>query len=251
MDSEFANRYARLEEEHWWFRARRRILKALLPRDMLWHQGMRVLEIGCGPGGNLHEIYPDVAELTGLEPNAENAKWAAQHSRAQVHVGAIGDLPTQIEKNGYDVVCLFDVLEHIENDADALAEIKGLIRADGALALTVPAFMWLWGLQDIVSKHYRRYTRQGLTDLLSTCGFAVRRATYFNTFLFPAVAVARFIARGRIPPQDCGYSDFDKNPSWARWLLYRIFVTEASLLPHMNFPFGVSLYIVATVKKTE
>ena len=92
-----------------------------------------------------------------------------------------------------------DVLEHIEDDRGALAEIRRVLRPGGTLLATVPAYRWMWGPQDEISHHYRRYVRDELSEKIEASGLRLRRATYFNTLLLPAVAAVRLAHRLRPP----------------------------------------------------
>jgi SAM-dependent methyltransferase len=245
MDSTFAARYAELERRHWWFRARRCVLKALLAADAPARPGLKVLEIGCGPGANLREVYPEGAELSAVEPDRGNAELAGRESRAHVLTGTAEALPDAVRNATFDLICLFDVLEHLEDDGAAVRELSKLLRPGGILAATVPAFASLWGRQDVVSRHFRRYTRRALIRLLHTEGVEIVRATYFNTFLFLPVAVSRWAAQPRRASPGETRVDFDFDPAWARQILYRVFSAEAALLPRVSFPFGVSVYASA------
>ena len=116
MKPEYARQYDSLEQFHWWFRVRRIILKGLLERHAGWKSGLRVIEIGTGPGENLQALYPSNVTLKGVEPDASNAELAAARSGVPVFVGTVEQLPPEIAREKPDVICLFDVLEHIQDD---------------------------------------------------------------------------------------------------------------------------------------
>jgi len=112
MEKSYAEQYALLEGEHWWFRARRIILRALLAQ-LEWPQQPRILEIGVGSGPNLVEVYPPDARLEGIEPDEGLARLAAARGPAPVFQASIDRLPSEIQDGYYDGVTMFDVLEHI------------------------------------------------------------------------------------------------------------------------------------------
>ncbi len=240
MDPGYAETYSNYESNHWWFKARRRILRSVLLRLPL-PERPRILEIGTGPGGNLYSIYPPGAELHGLEPNPELAQIAHTRGSVPVAIGHAEELPEGLDR--FDVVTLLDVLEHTSDDGHVCAHLAGRLVPGGRLLLTVPAYMFLWSAQDVVSGHYRRYTRNHLARIVERAGLVCERITYFNTLLFPAVAlfrITRRLLRGTSGQSDLRYSfgTMDK-------VLYRVFASERRLLNRMNLPFGVSILLIA------
>jgi SAM-dependent methyltransferase len=243
MEKSYARQYALLEEQHWWFVARRLVLRDLLAR-LGWPQQPRILEIGVGPGYNLLEIYPPGARLEGVEPDEALAALAAGRGPMPVFQATIDRLPSEIRDESYDGVTMFDVLEHIEDDAGALRMASQKLRPGGWIVLSVPAYMWLWGQQDAVNQHFRRYTLRELRWKLQAADFTVERATYFNTFLFPPIAAVRLFARyGRRRHNEKGDFAYGRNPS--NPVLHSMFAAERVFLRYIDFPFGVSIFAAA------
>src|SRR4029077_10447319 len=243
MEKSYAQHYALLEGEHWWFRARRLVLRDLLVR-LKWPPQPKILEIGVGPGYNLLEIYPSGARLEGVEPDCALASLAAARGPAPVFNAPIDQLPSEVQDACYDGVTMFDVLEHIPDDARALQIANRKLKQGGRIILSVPAYMWLWGQQDRVNQHYRRYMLRELRRKLQAANFSIERITYFNTFLFPPIATVRLIARYRRRPhkaeRDFAYV---RQPSNAT--LFTVFGAERFLLRYLDFPFGVSIFAAA------
>jgi SAM-dependent methyltransferase len=243
MEKSYAQQYALLEGRHWWFQARRLVLRDLLAR-LGWPQQPRILEIGVGPGYNLLEIYPPDAWLEGIEPDEALAALAAGRGPVPVFQATVDRLPSAIRNGSYDGVTMFDVLEHIEDEAHALRTVCQKLRPGGRIVLSVPAYMWLWGQQDAVNQHYRRYTLRELRWKLQAANFTVERATYFNTFLFPPIAAVRLLARyGRRPDNEEGDFAHARNPS--NPVLRSMFSAERVFLRYIDFPFGVSVFAAA------
>jgi SAM-dependent methyltransferase len=243
MDAQYADRYALLEKTHWWFRARRRVLTALLAW-VPWPASPRIAEIGIASGENLYEVFPD-ARLIGIEPEPHNAARARAKGPVPVYVATAEALPDVLQDGTCDGLALFDVLEHTPDDGLVLRHLRAKLKADGWLVLSVPAYRWLWGRQDDINRHYRRYTRGELVAKLRHAGYAVRRATYFNTLLFPPIATLRLLAKIRRPRARASNSDFDYATGRLDPLLFFIFRLEGFLLRRLNFPFGVSVFAAA------
>jgi SAM-dependent methyltransferase len=243
MHESYAQGYAVLEGGHWWFRARRLILRDLLAH-LEWPPQPKILEIGVGSGCNLREIYPSDACLEGIEPDPGLATFAAAQGTTPVFNASIDYLPSEIQDGSYDAVAMFDVLEHIPDDTHALEIVSRKLKRGGRITLSVPAYMWLWGQQDIVNQHFRRYTRGQLMQKLQAVHFSIERMTYFNTFLFLPIAVVRLIAcYHRQPHKPEG--DFAYVRKQSNAVLLTIFGAERFFLRHLNFPFGVSVFAAA------
>ncbi|MGV3755635.1 MAG: class I SAM-dependent methyltransferase [Verrucomicrobiota bacterium] len=245
MERAYAEQYANYEEQHWWFRARRVILRRLLAKEVAWRPGMKVFEIGCGPGLNLYSLYPQDCELYGMEPEAENAGIAGKRGKVPVSVGTVEAMPPELSAQQFDVITMFDVLEHIQDDASALRLVKERLVPGGCLVMTVPAYQWMWGQQDVVNLHYRRYTEGQLVMRLREAGFEVQRATYFNSLLFPPIAAVRLLARLFVSKDKPAKSDFEYSTGGLNGVLYQIFAAEAGWLEKFSFPCGVSVFAVA------
>jgi SAM-dependent methyltransferase len=144
----------------------------------------------------------------------------------------------------FDLVTALDVIEHIDDDVAALGELRRVLRPGGRLLVAVPAFTFLWGRQDEVSHHRRRYTRATLARALAQAGFAVVRESYFNTLLFPPIAAVR-LGRRLLRRPGRRQSDFELGPARLNGLLGAVFGAEAALVARTDLPFGVSLLALA------
>ncbi len=152
----------------------------------------RILEVGCETGGNL-ALLMGYGHLSALEMDATAlniAKGTVGGDKVDIRQGA---LPGRDPFAGkvFDLIILLDVLEHIKDDGGTLSELHRCTAAGGKIVITVPGYNWLFGRHDVALHHMRRYGKRELTRRVETAGFRVRRATYFNTFLFPLVALSR------------------------------------------------------------
>jgi SAM-dependent methyltransferase len=237
----------RAQREHWWFAGRRTIFARVLDDVVGVRQGAgaRILDIGPGSGINLDILAPRGA-VTVLDYDLESARMCL--AAGAEHVVRGDALHPPLATGSFDLVCALDVLEHLRDDADALAAWRELLAPDGALLLSVPALPFLWGRQDVLAHHERRYRRGDLVAKCARAGFTVRRASYFNTLLFPPIAVARLLMRPFLRHSVArGASDLAvRAPFGLDRVLYRTFAAEAPWLVRRNLPLGVSLLVVAT-----
>lgn len=241
MERAVFDRMAELDQVHWWFIARRRILHALIERVVRPPEKARILEVGCGTGHNLAMLKEfGKVEASELDPSARAV--ANKRLRGKVKSAKLPDL-SMFERNAYDLVALLDVLEHVPDDLASLRAIHRRLKPGGALLLTVPANPWMWSAHDAAHHHFRRYTRKQLQDLFLRSGLEVELLSYFNTLLYPLVAAARLL--GKVTRKDTAD---DRLPSDAvNAVLGRVFRLEASLVGRLPLPFGVSL--VAVVRR--
>lgn len=241
MDEGLLLSFDELEERHWWFVVRRRMVLETVRR---WAPAdtSRILEVGCGTGATLRDlsaIFPD-ARVSGVEPVEEAAR-AASRKGCDVTVGAFEGLPA--EPGSVDLFLTLDVLEHLDDDVAGLKEAALAMRQGGRIIATVPALPSLWGPHDEQNHHRRRYRRPGLVAALETAGFRVERVTYFNSLLLPLGYVERLAARALRLESDPAVA-LPSKPVNA--VLRGIFGLETALLRALDLPLGMSLLIVAT-----
>jgi len=230
-----------LELRHWWFRGRRRVLGTLLRTVAGPRSGtLRILDYGCGTGGNTRS-YTSFGGVIGIEPNAAAVRLAA--ARGEGHFCRASGTWLPFGPGTFDAVVASDVLEHIEDDLTAVSEIARVLRPGAAAIISVPAHQWLFSEHDAALHHFRRYSKAGLRDLLERGGLRVRRLSYWNAALFPAICLHRLLLkprRGKEPRSDTSSSPWLINEALAALL-----AAEAAVLRHAPLPWGVSLVGVA------
>jgi SAM-dependent methyltransferase len=156
--------------------------------------------------------------------------------------GDLNELPIRPESVG--LIVALDILEHLENDANGIFELYRVLKNGGTLILTVPAFKFLWGIQDVVTGHKRRYSRKEITIKLRRVGFDILRSSYFNFFLFFPILLGRRIIRILGFRVD---SENKINSPILNFFLKAMFSLEPYFLKFFSFPFGVSIFCI--VKK--
>lgn len=227
---------AKLENEHWWYRARRTILEQAIDR-FVGNTG-RALTVGVGAAREA-EMLSKRTRLVAIDRATINPECTDFALAARADATAL-----PFRDHAFDAVFIFDVLEHIDAEELALKELGRVLKPKGHLLVTVPAFMFLFGRQDVVSEHKRRYRRGPLSRMLRGAGFDVDYATYFNTLLFPPIAVVRVLRR--IFPEkesaENGASDFDMRlPRALEKTLESLFAAERHAIGRAALPFGISI----------
>lgn len=246
MNPEAYVEMAETESRHWWFCGRRQILTETLSNLRL-PKHARILEIGSGTGGNL-PMLAQFGEVSALEMDSAARALASQKTGNAFDIRA-GYCPDNVPFYGeqFDLICLFDVLEHIHDDQATLAALPELLRPDGHVILTVPAYRWLWGAHDEYLHHQRRYSATELKEKLAIAGFHVVRFSYFNTLLFPLAALIRLKER-ILGIQRASGSAVPAEP--LNSLLKYIFAFERRILSVTSLPFGVSMMAVLKLRKS-
>ena len=240
MDRQVYVRMAELEDRHWWFAARRRILTEVLARLVALPAAPRLLEAGCGTGGNL-AMLSRFGEVAAFEPDAEARRMAQEKSGFEVRDGRLpGDIP--FEPGGFDLVAAFDVLEHVGDDLASLRALHAQLRPGGSALITVPAFEFLWSRHDERHHHKRRYAKDTLVGRAAAAGFTPVVATCFNSLLFPLIAGVRL--GKRILGLD-EVEDEVMPPHPINRILYAVFASERHLVGRVPLPLGVSLLMIA------
>jgi SAM-dependent methyltransferase len=205
----------------------------------------KVLEVGCGSGGNL-DMLKQYGEIAAMELDDEARKLANSRNICSVKSGM---LPNKIPfDDKFDLICMLDVLEHIDDDLAALQSVKAKLSGSGKLLITVPAYNFLWSTHDVTHHHKRQYTKKDLSITLSELGLDVTYSTYFNTFLFPVIALIRFIKNIL---GNKGGSDENLPSNMINSILKKIFSSERAFLPNFFFPFGVSILLIAEVSEID
>ena len=234
-----------VEESHWWYVGRRKIIQTFVERicSGLDNPNPRILDVGCGTGANL-KMLGLYGQAEGLDISEQAVEFCKQRGLGDVKLGAIEDLP--FEDQSFDIVTALDVIEHLDDDAAGLQEMRRVLRPGGTLLLFVPAFMFLWGVQDDVSHHRRRYRLPALRRLLEEGGFEVEKGTYANmTFFVPVLLVRTFMRWLGIRAA----TEYGINIKKLNTPLSRLFAAERFFLTRGSFPFGVSALCVARRKE--
>jgi SAM-dependent methyltransferase len=233
---------ALVEKDHWWFVGRRQLFSRELA-SLALDQHAATLDIGTSTGTNLRMLRDlGFRNVTGLDLNDEAIRFCAEKGLGTVQKGHVNALPFADET--FDLVLATDIIEHVDDDIGALRELNRALKSGGHLLITVPAFPSLWGLQDKVSHHKRRYRMRGLKAKVEAAGLTVERGYYFNFILFAPIFLARQIIR-MTSLDDRLKSENEVHSPGINRILLPIFALDTRLAPMLRPPFGVSILMLA------
>lgn len=233
---------AAMDQQHWWYRARRQVIAALIRRKALPRAGAQLLEIGCGTGHNL-AMLSQFGEVQALEVDPAARAIAEQRLGKPVLSAPLPELDG-VPQRHFDLVGAFDVIEHIEDDAAALNAIASCLKPGGRFVATVPAHQWMWSAHDVVNHHKRRYSARQLRELFDASPLKLEAIGYFNSLLFPVAVAQRLSSKLRGKDE----SDLKMPPAPVNAVLERAFAAERHLIGRVPLPPGLSLFAVGSAK---
>ena len=231
---------AELDDRHWWYRARRRIIADLIRREAHLPPDAEILEIGCGTGHNL-AMLSGFGHVEGLELDDEARAISEKRLGRRVMSSPLPELG-EVPDRHYDLIGAFDVIEHIDDDRAALASIATKLKPGACFIMTVPAHQWMWSAHDTVNHHKRRYSRSGLKALIEASPMKLRKLGYFNSLLFPLAVADRLASKLR--GKDEAEVKLPSAPLNAG--LEAVFAAERHLVGRLPLPPGLSLFTVAS-----
>jgi ubiquinone/menaquinone biosynthesis C-methylase UbiE len=242
VKKEYEDLYHRLEEKLWWFQGRRHLVHALVLQASPDRAG-RILEVGCSGGPLIQQLHADgYRQVTGIDISADGIKICRQRGLANTHVMDAQKLSFPDES--FDVITASDVLEHLADAPQAIHEWQRVLKPDGVLIVFVPAFQFHWSEHDEANKHFKRYRRPELCQLLAEHGFKLVRSSYWNFMLFWPVSVVRLVRR-LLPKREAYGGDIQPTPAlFNRALIWLLHGENSLLLRGLNFPVGVSVMAV-------
>ncbi|MCL7411683.1 MAG: class I SAM-dependent methyltransferase [Methanosarcinaceae archaeon] len=236
------NEYSKMdqfEQKYWWWVVKRLIVDNQIKK---LSNTSKILEVGCGTGTNLKSIskYGDV---TGIDFSKNALDFCKRRTHNPLILADAEKLP--IDKETFDLIVALDVIEHL-NDEDALSEFYRILKPNGFLIITVPAFKFLWSQHDDVLHHLRRYRKKELKNKLEH-NFSIRMISYWNFFMLPPITAIRLI--NKIRKTDQNESDVKKLPFLINYTLIKVMRFEDFLISNkINLPCGVSIIAVCEKK---
>lgn len=237
--------YCQMREQqssHWWFVARRKILGSIMAQMNL-PADAEILEAGCGPGGNF-ELLAAHGTLCAFDMDSDTVNYCNERFAVDCQEGSLPDQNPFRDSHRFDLVAVLDVLEHVDEDVMSLRSLASCLKPGGQMLIAVPAYQWLFSGHDRFHHHKRRYDLRSLRCAATAAGLEIERTGYYNTLLFPMIAMARLWQRIR---QTSPHNDATMPNRFLNGILARIFTSEVWLLRYMRLPFGTSVYMIANL----
>ncbi len=253
MEKNYYRKYYDYERKHWWFITRNNLLMQIIEKNIITEdKKLKILNVGAGTGFT-SELLSKYGEVTSVEYENSCVEFVNANTSLHLTEGSILDL--QFEDNTFDLVCAFDVVEHVEDDVKAASEMIRVAKKDGYVFISVPAFQSLWSKHDEINHHYRRYKKEQILSLfLKSNKLQNIYHTYFNSLLFiPIYAVRKLnnvkekIAGNKAKSLSESSTDFDMagggfSSKILKWLFSReLFIVRKK----QSLPFGVSFTLLA------
>ncbi|MFA6097225.1 MAG: methyltransferase domain-containing protein [Candidatus Paceibacterota bacterium] len=241
MKKENYDQMNRFEHQYWWHVGRRFIFTRLIRRyAACFKNDLSIVDVGCGTGGNF-EFLENFGRVLG----ADNSTFAVEYCRKKgktVKLVSKDVLP--FPDGSCDLVTVFDVLEHIENDGRMIEECRRILKKGGKIVAAVPAYMSIWSSHDEILGHRRRYSKKELLGKVEERGFRTIKITHCITFMFPIIFVFRLISK-KFSKSSRTNSAYFMLPGIINSLLAAILRVESCLIDKIEMPFGCSVVIVA------
>lgn len=227
-----------LEDKHWWHISKRRAVSYLIQKYTPGGN-LKILDIGCGTGRNIEELQK-FGNVYGIDSSTDALRYCKKRGLKNINVGNAEK--TLIKSGSFDIVSLLDVLEHTD-DNKTLQEMQRILKKNGLIIITVPAFSWLWSKWDEVLHHKRRYDKAKITAILLKNNFTPIYTTYLYSYLvLPAVIIRK--VKQRLSQK--GYtSDFQLSNQWINKIMSLISNIEFQIAQKVSIPIGTSIFIVA------
>ena len=248
MEHHVYDEFHNLEKSHWWFRGRRAYLDKIINKfvDCSNSIDTKFCEVGSGTGGNLTLLTKFSSTVDCIEMNDHARSIIVNKNIKGVDNIYSGHLPDNIELlEKYDAVFCLDVIEHIDDDFKSVKRLKDLIKNNGVLIATVPAYQWLWSAHDVANHHKRRYTKTTFLELFQNNDFEVIYCSYFNSILLPLAIIDRIINKFK---NSTDKATLNQPIKLINHFFYKIFQIETLWAGKLSALFGLSLVIVVRQK---
>lgn len=249
MDSNAYEQFRELEDSHWWFRGRRRVYLGLIEAHLAGSRPARVLDLGCGMGGFL----PGLSELGARVYPADISVPGLVFCRERGYGGGVvvDGYALPYADESFDLVCLFDTIEHIEDDRAVMREVARILKPGGSVFVSVPAYQFLFSNNDRIAQHHRRYTRGRLAEVFRAADLRVRRNTHANVLLFPLILPAVLVIKAleALIPRKADPKHTNLSwpiPGFVHDLLAGLFAAELPVSRRVDVPVGHSIAAIAT-----
>lgn len=234
MEEELYFQMRQLEDRYWWF-----VGKRFFIFNFIKGRPEKVIDLGCGTGVMMECLSNISSNVIGID----NSLLALSYAKNRINIKKLIGCDSRnipIKDNIFDLVIASDLLEHITDDEAVLSEANRVLKKDGRLIVTVPAFDFLWSVHDETAHHLRRYNIDLLKEKVRKARFKIEKISYTNIFAFPAAFLFRSL-RKLMPFYKSKNNDFFYTSPFLNAFFIACYKLEAALLKRLDFPFGISI----------
>ncbi len=245
MDKQHEKEYHELEGTNWWYVSRRRIIASIM-KNIGANRSAKILDIGCSGGEMILELKnSNYKNVFGIDVSADAINLCKSKGIKNAFLGNAEKM--KFKSGEFDLIIASDVLEHFRNDYSAAKEWARVLKPSGKLIIFVPAFEILWSNHDVEAHHFRRYSSKAFRKVLENSGFKIEKFGYWNFAIFLPLLILRIIKNSKILRLKS--NDIYELPNFFNGILLAWMDLEnAAILKGIPFPFGVSLFAVASKK---
>ncbi|NUL81286.1 MAG: class I SAM-dependent methyltransferase [Armatimonadetes bacterium] len=226
------------ESSYWWFVARRELVLSLL--EPYAPNGWSILDAGCGTGAMAVELQK-WGDVTGADSEERALEYCRQRGLRNLALCSVESMPFGDEQ--FDLITALDLIEHVGDDRAALSEMARCLKPGGILALSVPAYRFMWSGHDLALMHKRRYRASELRAKIEETGLKVEKISYALMLLFLPILIVRLLDRWFRRGEPA--ATVLPVPIWVNRILIWLQRMEAKLIRNVNLPFGVSIVAIA------
>jgi len=251
MKTQVYQQFLELEENHWWFRGRRSVYMGLLDASIPTSERSLLLDLGCGMGGFMASMKDLGFDVYGADMDLESLQHC--NERGFTHCAQMDSYDLPFADNSFNTVTMFDAIEHVEDDHRAMREVARILKPGGRVAISVPAYQFLFANNDLVAQHYRRYNRRTVSELFQQAGLKVERNTHANIFLFPLilpiVLIIKLFETIFDRKREASHSNLSfPMPEFVNHFLHKVFAAELVVSRRIDCPFGHSIFAIARLE---
>jgi 2-polyprenyl-3-methyl-5-hydroxy-6-metoxy-1,4-benzoquinol methylase len=231
MQANYEREYVEAEQSNAWFVKRKELVYSLLAS---FSRRSAILEIGCGSGYILDHLQKNgFMNVSGVDSSKNFLKYYKNIKKSTKLI---------VQKNKYDLILLLDVIEHVRKEETLLKKIYAMLKQDGILIISAPAYGFLWSHHDDLNKHYRRYTKSSLNVILNKNNFLIKRSTYWNSIMLPPIFLIKQIEK----MLNIKKSNIESTPTWFNGI-YKLILSVENIFVRsgVSLPFGLSIFTVA------
>ncbi len=230
MKNEVYLRHIKNYQDHWWFQSRKNIIEKIIKKNIK-KKNLKILDFGSGSGVNL-SMLSKYGHVSIFETHKETRRYLKK-----LYKGRKFQIINSVNKHKFDLILMADVLEHIKKDKKQIKLLSKILKKNGKILLTVPAFKYLFTHKDIILGHYRRYNSREIKEIFKK--FKVLKLSYFNFFLFIPIALSLIFFKIL---KSNFIDSVEKKPNYIiNLILFIIFNAESKVINTFNFPFGISI----------